>query len=267
MACVTISGYPCSGKSTRCSEFKAYLEARFSSEDYDGDKYKVQVVSDEDLGISRSVYGDGRAEKTARASLFTAVTRALSPNTILIVDSMNYIKGFRYQIYCAAREAQVRVCTLHVASTPDMCEMRNQTRSDDTKYSEATLQNLITRYEEPSSMVRWDSPLFVLLWDEPLPAEAILEVIISGMRAPPTHGVVQQAKPPTDALQTLDQTSSAIVNTIMEAQTSGSCPGGVLPIVSASLSLNDKILLPHRYLTLSELQRHKRQFIAAHRKR
>jgi hypothetical protein len=40
------------------------------------------------------------------------VTRHLGPDTIVICDSPNYIKGFRYQMYCAAREAHARVCTV-----------------------------------------------------------------------------------------------------------------------------------------------------------
>ena len=55
---------------------------------------------------------DGRKEKPARASLFTAMQRALGPNTIVIMDGMNYIKGFRYQMYCQAREHRLRRCTV-----------------------------------------------------------------------------------------------------------------------------------------------------------
>jgi protein KTI12 len=38
--------------------------------------------------------------------------RQMASDTILIVDSLNYIKGFRYQMYCAAREMKLRVCTV-----------------------------------------------------------------------------------------------------------------------------------------------------------
>jgi tRNA uridine 5-carbamoylmethylation protein Kti12 len=55
---------------------------------------------------------DSLQEKTARATLFTAITRHIARDTILIVDGMNYIKGFRYQLYCKAREAGVRVATV-----------------------------------------------------------------------------------------------------------------------------------------------------------
>lgn len=43
--------------------------------------------------------------------------RRMGQDTILIVDAMNYIKGFRYQMYCAAREMKVRVCTVRRLST------------------------------------------------------------------------------------------------------------------------------------------------------
>lgn len=55
---------------------------------------------------------DSVAEKSGRANLFAAVTRSLKADTITICDSLNYIKGFRYQMYCAAREAHARVCTV-----------------------------------------------------------------------------------------------------------------------------------------------------------
>lgn len=38
--------------------------------------------------------------------------RQMGQDTLLIVDGMNYIKGFRYQMYCAAREFKLRVCTV-----------------------------------------------------------------------------------------------------------------------------------------------------------
>lgn len=55
---------------------------------------------------------DATAEKSARGSLMSAVTRQLSPDRIVIFDGMNYIKGFRYQLYCAAREYKCRTCTV-----------------------------------------------------------------------------------------------------------------------------------------------------------
>jgi protein KTI12 len=98
--------------------------------EYEGERYKVLVVSDDSLNVPKNSYDsrlvhlnvdcyhlstlqlDSLSEKPARQTLFTALTRQLAHDTIFIVDGMNYIKGFRYQIYCAAREAGVRTCTV-----------------------------------------------------------------------------------------------------------------------------------------------------------
>jgi protein KTI12 len=40
------------------------------------------------------------------------MTRHIARDTILIVDSMNYIKEFRYRMYCKTREAGVGVSTV-----------------------------------------------------------------------------------------------------------------------------------------------------------
>lgn len=64
--------------------------------------------------------------------------RSLSPSTVTIVDSANYIKGFRYQMYCAAREAGVRVATVRTAAGPDVCRGWHASREENEQYKEAT---------------------------------------------------------------------------------------------------------------------------------
>lgn len=112
MALITISGYPCSGKSQRATQIKQHLESRLADPSYKGPTLSVVVLSDDNLNIDRSAYNDSRSEKPARGTLFTAIQRSLGRNNIVIVDSLNYIKGFRYQMYCAAREMKVRACTV-----------------------------------------------------------------------------------------------------------------------------------------------------------
>lgn len=57
----------------------------------------------------------------------------MSPETLTIVDSSNYIKGFRYQMYCAAREAGVRVATLRTAVPPSLCLEWEEAREEQYK--------------------------------------------------------------------------------------------------------------------------------------
>lgn len=57
MALITVSGFPCSGKSMRVNQLKTYLEYKISSTLYDdGPLRKVLVLSDDTLQIERAVY-------------------------------------------------------------------------------------------------------------------------------------------------------------------------------------------------------------------
>ncbi|KAG1792099.1 chromatin associated protein KTI12 [Suillus variegatus] len=219
-------------------------------------------------------------KRIARATLFTAITRHIAKDTILIVDGMNYIKGFRYQLYCKAREAGVRVATVLgiVLATPDQCRKWNDERGDGKRYKPQTLDALIQRFEEPSSMVRWDAPLFTIPWDDPTPPlEHISDAVTTGIIKPPNVGTQITPKAPTDAFRTLEHTTNALVSALMAAQAAGPLGGPIVLTIdtlepSSNTSANDssvlrvRLTLPHRALTLSELQRLKRQFVAARRK-
>ncbi|KAG7098910.1 hypothetical protein E1B28_000809 [Marasmius oreades] len=207
MALITLSGYPASGKSSRALQIKRYLQEKLAQDPLLS-HLSVVLLSDHSLSIPRDVYNDGRSEKPARAALFAALQRQMGANTILIVDALNYIKGFRYQMYCAAREHKLRVCTVYVVTQEDQCREWNNTRSKENKYSDSTLENLFLRYEEPSSMVRWDSPLFTVPWtDQEIPGAQIWETITVGTIKPPNTGTRAVAKAPTDALLTLEKTT------------------------------------------------------------
>ncbi|KIO04202.1 hypothetical protein M404DRAFT_143643 [Pisolithus tinctorius Marx 270] len=266
MALITISGYPSSGKSQRAAQIKRHFEARLADPFYTGPSLSVVVLDDDTLNIDRSSYNDSRSEKPARGTLFTAVQRNLAQNKIVIVDSLNYIKGFRYQMYCAAREIKVRVCTVYVLATPDLCKQWNSERTDGKAYAPETLANLLQRYEEPSSMVRWDSPLFTVSWsDEDVPADDIWRAITEGVVKPPNTGTQAVAKAPTDALRTLEHTTASVVSALVSEQANSGSLGGTTA-VTLSPMLKVRITLPPRNVTLSELQRLKRQFVMLHKK-
>lgn len=110
-------------------------------------------------------------------------------------------------------------------------------------------------------MVRWDSPLFTLPWDEEdIAADAIWRALTEGAAQVPNAGTAVAPKAPTDALQTLETTTAAIVSRVVAEQNSLGGLGGQVSVEGATL------LLPPRNVTLSELQRLKRQFVTVHRK-
>jgi len=265
MALITISGFPCSGKTKRAHAIKNFLEQQIQEPSYEGPKFRVELLSDDVLGVNRSAYDDSKYEKPARGALFTAMLRQMSTNTILIVDALNYIKGFRYQMYCAAREMKLRVCTVYVVATHELCRNWNNNRQDGLNYKSETFENLLLRYEEPSSMVRWDTPLFTLLWDDDIPGAQIWQAITKGNIKPPNSGTLNVVKAPTDTLHILEQTATSMVSAIMIEATALQGTGGPV-ILSLSSSLAPRVILPSRNITLSELQRLKRQFVTVHKK-
>ena len=54
MALITVSGYPCSGKSRRVEQLKTYLESRLAESN--APTLNVAVVSDDSLDLKRDVY-------------------------------------------------------------------------------------------------------------------------------------------------------------------------------------------------------------------
>ena len=113
MPLVIVCGLPASGKTRRTEQLKTWLESKQSSAP-GGPQHEIVTVSDETLGLNRSLYGSSAQEKPARGALIAAVERALSPKVILILDSLNYIKGFRYQLFCAAKNLRTQSCVVSV---------------------------------------------------------------------------------------------------------------------------------------------------------
>ena len=60
---------------------------------------------------------DNIKEKECRGFLRSNVDKSLSQNTTVILDSMNYIKGYRYELYCIARTAKTPHCVVYL-NTP-----------------------------------------------------------------------------------------------------------------------------------------------------
>ena len=83
---------------------------------------------DSPASLRDQIYNSAAVEKNARAAEFSNIKRALSKDVIVISDSLNYIKGYRYQLWCEAKAVGTRCCVIHVAARADECQKWNRER-------------------------------------------------------------------------------------------------------------------------------------------
>lgn len=121
----------------------------------------------------------------------------MSREDIVVLDTGNYIKGWRYQLHCEAKALGTPSCVVHIATTDEESTAINQGRlsklanaeagadatTTDTQkpsniingfapndpYDTKTHHELLLRFEEPNGATRWDSPLFTVPLSDALP--------------------------------------------------------------------------------------------------
>ncbi len=113
MQLILVSGYPASGKTYRSNQLVESFRSKIqASSDARVSRLTVCHINHDSLGLNRDVYREARKEKDARATEYSAVKRALGKDTIVVADGLNYIKGFRYQLYCEAKAVQTPSCVV-----------------------------------------------------------------------------------------------------------------------------------------------------------
>jgi protein KTI12 len=253
----------------------------------------VHLISDHTLSIPRTVYNletkeshersNNASEKDARATIYAAVKRVLSSKDIVILDGANYIKGWRYQLYCEAKAVRTPHCVVHLGTPVSQARRVNDERlaagkeggevgQEDGPYESECWENLVYRYEEPNAMARWDSPLFTVLWDDEMPpCEAIWDAFVGseaegGKKAVrPNQATVLKAPSSEGYLYELDRSTQDILNKILEWTKDHPGEGGGEVSVGESGSEELVVELPANPIGLPALQRLRRQFISMNR--
>lgn len=257
MPLVILCGFPASGKTTRSEELQKFLSECYPQK-------KIHIISDHSIGVSKNeVYASSQQEREVRGLLKSSVQRLLNKDNVVILDSINYIKGFRYELYCVSKACHTTQCVIFCDASKETVIARNESRTTITisgdgsqqPYNSDVLQSLIMRFEKPSPSHRWDSPLFVVQVEDVLPLEEICASLFERKAPPPNQSTQSQPLSSTNFLYELDRVTQEVVTRIIDAQKTG-IPGDFISIPSAK----EQLMLT-RTLTLSELQRHKRQFI------
>ena len=144
------------GKTVFCQKLKEALESK-------EEPSPVVVVSEESENVQREHgYADAGSEKVTRGVLKGAIDHALGDKAYVIADSLNYIKGYRYELYCMARTCKTRHCCVYVHCDDAVSNEWSSTRKELTGegYDDKVFADLRRRYEMPNERNRWDCPMF-----------------------------------------------------------------------------------------------------------
>lgn len=267
MALVVICGQPCSGKSTAAAILAEALEEAES-------KPLIRIVNESSFHLSRNQhYADMPSEKNLRGVLRSEVDRSLSKDSIIIVDSLNNIKGYRYELWCLARAAGTRYCVVHCDAEETVCRKWNEERRErsEAAYDDKIFDDLVRRFERPDSKNRWDSPLFEL-WPSRdgtgKSSAAILDAVAYLTKKvdsktrdvkvlQPTIATQNARVTEANSLYEMDRATLEVMNMIVEVQSRAM--GGPLNGVSLGPGLSS--IDVSRPVSLPELRKLRRTFI------
>eukprot|EP01027_Heterolobosea_sp_BB2_P015137 GEZU01021687.1.p1 GENE.GEZU01021687.1~~GEZU01021687.1.p1 ORF type:complete len:248 (-),score=17.02 GEZU01021687.1:74-787(-) len=221
MPLIMLCGIPASGKSTRAKQLHDHLVSQGRT---------VHIVSEDSLLIDRNEgYKDSVSEKQTRGKIKATCDRFLTKDVIVVADSLNYIKGFRYEMFCSARAARTPHCVLFCDTPVEKAKEWNAQKPEKERWSEKMLTELSMRMEIPNGNNRWDNPLFTVLPNDPTPIEEITRFVTCGKAATPTLATMPQRLSDTNFFYELDQITNEIVNEIVAAQTTA-MPGDLIPV-------------------------------------
>ena len=101
-------------------------------------------------------------EKLTRSALKSEFDKHVigDTKTLVILDSLNYIKGFRYELHCISKASGEKHGVIWLLCKEEVAKKWNEKRNEGNTYSNALMNELILRYEPPDSRNRWDKPLY-----------------------------------------------------------------------------------------------------------
>lgn len=246
MPLVLLCGIPCSGKTRRAKELAEYLQAY-------GYEKPVHLLHDDFASSKDLCYTESKQEKTLRAKLKSDTERYLNEDSVVILDSLNYIKGYRYELYCVSKHLHTPHCVVWCDTPVDVAREWNAGTDAAQRYSDQVFDALVMRFEPPDSRNRWDYPRFVIYPDDPLPSQDIGAALFNRKAPPPNKSTQSQPLSETSFLHELDRLTQDVVRSIMATQQSTG--EHVVPGSDEKIELS-------RPVTMAELRRLRKQFIS-----
>uniref|UniRef100_A0A1A9WZB6 Protein KTI12 homolog n=1 Tax=Glossina brevipalpis TaxID=37001 RepID=A0A1A9WZB6_9MUSC len=235
MPLIVMCGLPASGKSRRSRELQQYFES----------KGKLVYVLSENKAIPKAgfckndYFIDSQKEKLVRSDLKSEVLRLLDKTCVVILDAGNYIKGYRYELFCATKAARSTLCCVFCGiskeqawefniqrndqETEQVAKLADASLKDNTNipYTKDTFEGLCMRFEEPHSNCRWDNPLFVCFPQDKLDFDSIFAALFESKPLPPNQSTQNPPLSSTNYLFELDHLTQEIIRDILSARKVG----------------------------------------------
>ncbi|CAI2352300.1 unnamed protein product [Caenorhabditis sp. 36 PRJEB53466] len=279
MPLIVVTGHPSSGKSTIVDRLSEKFEAAGK---------EVFVVRDENYGsFDRECYDSSNKEKDLRSWIRSEVQQNLTKNKVVICDALNYIKGYRYELFLAAKMSKTTYCIIQCTPSEGTCRWLNERKPESSKYANEQIGQLFMRYEKPDTKFRWEKPLFEIRvgtsekavqfqsgedglddmsidLEHPSPRftnimdEEIVDWICNGTSLTENQSTQVVPLAPTNFLHELDRSTQNVVTVLLNGQRTA-VRGQNIVIPEASEGANTiKFLKPR---TLPELNRLRHQFV------
>jgi protein KTI12 len=217
--------------------------------------WTVHIVNEESvMATRREAYSAIKSENLHRGTLLSAVTRLLSENNVVIADSINGIKGFRYQLYLVAKAIPTQTCCVRVvADGPSLAW--NEGRNNG--YTQDQFNDLLMRYEEPSPSTRWDSPLITMFGQD---IEDSFSQVVQALFhvAPPRPNIATVITPVSDTtyLQNVDKVLDDLCRVVFRALPICEETTLVLPYSQDSVTLTEDYVKGWTWQHLQRMKKH-----------
>lgn len=247
-----LCGPPCSGKTTRANQLLQHFQSL-----PDVGPQRVILISDDELfGENREeAYSTSLTEKQTRGRVKAATERLVTRDNIIICDSMNYIKGFRYELYCVARAQRTTHCVVYC--NVDYETISHWNRRNNIWKNEQLLNELTMRVEVPNEKARWDHPLFELKPCDETPLKEIESALLNPTHKPkPNLSTLPLQLSDTTLLYELDKTTNAIISALI-SQKSILMPGDYTSVPDT----DEKLRMPNSFVTMPELRKMRSQYV------
>ncbi|XP_050301320.1 protein KTI12 homolog [Anthonomus grandis grandis] len=255
MPLIVMTGIPCSGKTTRSQELKKFFEEQGK---------EVHIISEYDQIIKagfekNAFYADANKEKHIRGLLKSEMLKLITANNVVIFDALNYIKGYRYELFCGTKSNRCTQCTVHTEINREQAWQFNENRENEEKYTREMFDALTMRYEDPHCNSRWDSPLFTTYPEATLDTSAIYSSLFKKKAPKPNQSTQNPPLSSTNFLYDLDRITKGITDELINAKKSGKegpiiTPGGKeIHIDISEVTIPQIMLLRRQYITYSKM--------------